>query len=142
VALFWALVTGGKWDRAMAMVAQDPDLANAPYDGFGWTPLMEACLSATTHEVEALVARGALVNATDEETGATALFVAVSDGLIDMVTCLLRLGVDPSIADSEGSKSCSAIDWALVSSVTEKPVPCACQRRPSCRPAGGGIRRS
>jgi len=65
-------------------------------------PLYDAALSGHLTTVAILLARGAEINAQEDQSGTTALYAAASFGRNDVTALLLEKGADPNICSNEG----------------------------------------
>jgi len=73
-------------------------------DFSGWTALMRACRGGDQKEVEQLIAKGADVNATEDNHGTTPLFMAVASGSKEIVELLIAKGADVSAKANDGAR--------------------------------------
>jgi quinoprotein dehydrogenase-associated probable ABC transporter substrate-binding protein len=94
-----------KNSSAMALIAAGAN-PGAAIGGAGYTPLMLATANDAQPLAQALIAKGAQVNAVNSG-GVTALMIAVADGNADMVELLLRAGANASVRTSRGDTALS-----------------------------------
>jgi ankyrin repeat protein len=99
--VFSASMAGAK-ERALELIAENPDLINA-YSDDGWTPLHLACFFAPPGVAEALVARGADLNARSRNPMQnTPLHAAAAGRNRDAVRVLLEHGVEVNARQHSG----------------------------------------
>jgi ankyrin repeat protein len=95
----------GKNDAAAALInaGANPGVA---VGGAGYTPLMLATANDAPPLAQALLAKGADVNAVNSG-GVTALMIAAADGRADMVELLLHAGANAGVRTSRGDTALS-----------------------------------
>jgi ankyrin repeat protein len=99
--VFAASMAGAK-ERALELIAENPDLINA-YSDDGWTPLHLACFFAPPGVAEALVARGADLNARSRNPMQnTPLHAAAAGRNRDAVRVLLEHGAEVNARQHSG----------------------------------------
>ena len=108
----------------MALIAAGAN-PGAAIGGAGYTPLMLATANDARPLAQALIAKGAQVNAVNSG-GVTALMIAVADGNADMVELLLRAGANAGVRDL--ARRHGAVDRAREA---QQQDACSCWRR--CR---------
>jgi ankyrin repeat protein len=94
------------------VLSQATSSVDAP-DADGLTALMRAAARADAEAVEALVAKGAVLDHQAEGTRLTALMCAAYFGHTGIVKTLLARGAKPDLKDASGA---SAADWASAGS--------------------------
>ena len=88
---------------ALRMLLERGGDANVALVPSGSTPLMAACQSGRVEAVRLLLRQpGIAVNATTQDTKASALHVAVQTGDLELVNVLLCAGADPFLKDNDG----------------------------------------
>jgi quinoprotein dehydrogenase-associated probable ABC transporter substrate-binding protein len=95
----------GKDDAAMALIAAGANPGVA-IGGAGYTPLMLATANDAPPLAQALIAKGADVNALNGG-GVTALMIAAAEGHADMVELLLHAGANVGVRTSRGDTALS-----------------------------------
>ncbi len=95
----------GKNDAALALVEAGADLAKAIGEG-GYTPLMLATANHAQPLVEALLKKGADVNARNSG-GVTALMIAAANGRAELVELLVHAGADVQAQSERGDTALS-----------------------------------
>ena len=88
--------------RLMLEGGADPDMR----DSEGWTALMFAAHHGHRDVVKLLHSKHASIHLTESKTGSSALMIAVKDGNLEMVDCLLDMGADRNMADD---RNCTAL---------------------------------
>ena len=101
--------------RVNELLRQGAELEWRDPDGFGNTPLAEACYRGSYEAAEALCAHGAELDTRDDYQG-TPLMLAAMGGHPKICAMLLALGADPSLKDHWGK---TALDWAREQNETE-----------------------
>jgi len=95
---------GGFFDM-LSSEEQGRDLLNGKTKEMGWTPLHQAAIDVdaktSSRTMECLLSNGADIEAKDE-SGETALHLAVKAKRTPAVTCLLRWGANPNPKDKNG----------------------------------------
>ena len=79
-------------------------------DEDSWTPLHSAVAGGHKDVVELLIAKGADVNAKDEEYGAIPLHHAAQAGHKEIVELLIAAGADVNAKNKDGK---TPLDWAV-----------------------------
>jgi quinoprotein dehydrogenase-associated probable ABC transporter substrate-binding protein len=95
----------GKNQAAMALIEAGANPRTA-VGGAGYTPLMLATANDVPALAQALIAKGADVNAVNGG-GVTALMIAAADGHADMAELLLHSGADANVRTSRGDTALS-----------------------------------
>ena len=90
---------------ALALIAAGADV-NAPVAKGGYTPLMLTSISGSTDLAEALIGRGAKVNAVNPG-GVTALMIASARNRPRLVQLLLKSGADVDARSEDGRTALS-----------------------------------
>jgi uncharacterized protein len=91
----------GNLAEVQRLVGQDPGLVNAK-DQQARTPLILASRAGHAGVVRWLLDQGAAVNEWTHDHRVTALWLACYEGRLPVVTLLLQMGADPTIADHRG----------------------------------------
>ena len=82
--------------RLMLEGGADPDMR----DSEGWTALMFATHHGRCDVVKLLHSKHASIHLTESKTGSSALMIAIKNGNLEMVDCLLSMGADRNMADN------------------------------------------
>jgi ankyrin repeat protein len=92
---FLSAVARDDVDAINKMLADDKSLANARDIGDGWSALMMACHFGHLKVLEALLASGAKLDATDFHTGYDAVYACTEKGQAEALKVILKAGADP-----------------------------------------------
>jgi hypothetical protein len=92
-------VKGGHWNKAEAMLRENPDLINTREKHFGFTPLHLAAYEDHVEVTEKLIAHGAEVNLLSTKLKRTALHLTRDPNVAKI---LIDGGGDPNVRDREG----------------------------------------
>lgn len=88
-------------DQVEQYLEANPEVNINDIDEYGFTPLIEAAIANKNDTAKLLVAKGAMVNASDT-TNNTALFWAVDNGNLALTKFLLENKADPSAYNRSG----------------------------------------
>jgi len=114
----------GKDSAALALIDAGADLGRPIGEG-GYTPLMLAVANHDTRLVEALLKKGADVNA-HNSGGVTALMIAATNGRADMVQLLLKAGANATAQTERGETALSIArakgDEAVIKLLSDSPL--------------------
>lgn len=106
-----ACFRGVSGEVAGLLVDAGADVNGVSDEEFGSLPIHECAYSGSVDAIDALIERGADVNARQTVYGGTPLIVAAWQGDEDTVMHLLELGADPTLTTNDGA---TARKWAQV----------------------------